>query len=152
MISAEFKAKCFNAKCQLKIALKYTFRKLRYVLIQRDKDAELDTYDEIGMMYYKMNQIERAKFFHDKCIDLVHEPEDSSLRVNNLFINKEKLNKKARLATKRGDKKKHGDGEFFEEQDPLVFCESDDSEDDFTKGMFGDIEGTSSKSRMPEFQ
>jgi len=46
-----------------------------------DRKQETIAFDKIGMCYYYLNEIDKAKFFHDKSMNADLEPVDSSLRI-----------------------------------------------------------------------
>ena len=125
------------------------------MLIQKQKNLEIDTYDEIGMLYYKMNEIEKAKVFHDKAINGYTEPNESSMRINNLWIKTEKILKKSVIPGQINKDQKEGQPnleEFFMQQDLLVAQESSESEDEMAKNMFSFQEkNTSKNSYLGEF-
>lgn len=59
-------AECQSRCSKFKPALFAYFQVLKFSIISGDLDSELKAYDKIGLVYFNLNHIEEAKFFHKK--------------------------------------------------------------------------------------
>ena len=64
---------------------------LKIALKIRDYSMELQAYDQIGIMYFSINVINKAHYFHRKTMEARIEPENSNLRL--LVVNTAKIDK-----------------------------------------------------------
>lgn len=59
-------AKCAASNEQHREAISFYKKALEFAWVEGNKDKELELYDEIGMMYFRLNRYERASHFHNK--------------------------------------------------------------------------------------
>ena len=93
MMMHELALKCF--KRQLDLAWYYfaaqhdVYGKYREV---RDPSSELDAYDSIGMEYFYLGDLDRARYYHKRMVDSDKEPVSSALRSHrHYFVFKVKM-------------------------------------------------------------
>ena len=76
----EFKFKAARNQLDSAESLKSAYKMLFAAMHARDYEAELRAYDNIGQQYFEAGEINRSKYFHDKCRKGVLEPDDSPIR------------------------------------------------------------------------
>jgi tetratricopeptide (TPR) repeat protein len=68
IVSYNFIALTYSITNEYDKALIYLKKMLKHAWKINDVNAELKTYDQIGMVYYKMGHLEKSTFFHEKMI------------------------------------------------------------------------------------
>lgn len=59
-------AECHSKKSRFQLALQAYFQVLKFAIISSDLASELKSYDRIGVVYFNLGDIKKAKFFHRK--------------------------------------------------------------------------------------
>ena len=68
-------------------SLNHFHEMLKLALVTKNYDKEMDAYDLIGMSYYYLNDINKARYFHKKSISGEYETKDSRYRETSLNTN-----------------------------------------------------------------
>ena len=78
-------AKTFYRLMDFPRALRAYYMLLKISLKVRDHRNEADCYEKIGLVYFNMNQMDKAEYFHRKMINGFTEPEDSMARKKTII-------------------------------------------------------------------
>jgi len=76
----EYKAKAHHDIKETEQALKCSYKMLFTAMYVKDFVRELKAYEMIGLEYYELGDIDRAKYFHDKAIEGSFEQDKSETR------------------------------------------------------------------------
>ena len=80
MRAYELLANCYSKVSNPLLSLNCYVRMLELAWFVESKEVELAAYDQIGMQYYYLGNVEKAKYFHEKMMQAEIEPLDSKLR------------------------------------------------------------------------
>jgi len=75
-----FKGRCYELEQQFERALICYSKMLSFALILRNIDIELKAYDQIGLMFYYLNDIMTATYYHNRGLNGIIETNDSPYR------------------------------------------------------------------------
>lgn len=121
----EFLGNCYHKKLKDETALKFFYKMLKVTFYLKDYTSEFNAYEHLGLVYFHLNDLIKARFFHNRMIKGIAEGANSGLRrlkISKTMEGDSELSKK-KQQSKRGAKKKDS-GNFFAENE-----ESDASDD-----------------------
>ncbi|KAL4463999.1 hypothetical protein ABPG74_005936 [Tetrahymena malaccensis] len=61
-------------------SLRFLKKALQYIWLVDDKDQEVQLYDDLGLVFFHLVQLDKAKTFHEKSVQSFNEPIDNILR------------------------------------------------------------------------
>lgn len=101
-------------------ALKYYFKVLKTALRLKNYTKELKCYDKIGMMYFHLNKVEKAEYYHRRMMESKIEGDKSNLR--SLPFKKQDPKKLEKyLASKQVNKRLPSDSETSDDNNSELF-------------------------------
>ena len=74
----------FIQVCEMKRAMKYFKRALELSFYLKNENLELKTYDKFGIIFFYLNDLQKAKYFHDRMMRRLVEPDHSPLKISML--------------------------------------------------------------------
>lgn len=72
--------KCFQELRYYQLAIRSFTRALQYAWKQNNVKYELQCYDFIGLQYYYLGDLKKAKYYHEKMMNGDREPKQSEMR------------------------------------------------------------------------
>ena len=73
-------AKCCKKLGKMDKSLIFLKKALQYCWFYDEYDVELDLYEDIGLIYYHIGNLEKAKYYHERSLSNELESKDSSIR------------------------------------------------------------------------
>lgn len=130
-------ANCFNLLRKFKTALLYAQRALEISFYLKSKKDELRVYDMMGLIYFHLNSIEKAKHYHTRSMAAQFESDSSPLKLMaiNKFLNRELRSKGKERLNLRIIRKFIPEKDLDIENEHALYLTSSDDEQEMPMSM-----------------